>query len=329
MASLLKSNYNPTKIAAIIPCFNEAENLIPLYNAIKEELKCYQYEIVFVNDGSTDRTLDILKSIHATDDNVSYIDLSRNFGHQNALKAGLDNTFADCLITIDGDFQHPPNVISKLIEKWNEGFHVVNTQRIDTNHISVFKRITSVFFYRIINFISKDKLIRNGADFRLLDKKVVDIVRKMNENEPFLRGMISWAGFSQTCISFEADKRLYGKSKYSLRKMVSLSLKGITSSTINPLRLSSGIGFLFSIMSFIYGFYAIYLHFFTNQTILGWTSIIVSFLFITGLQFIMIGIIGEYVGKSFMQTKGRPGYIISESRFKIQETLTIGNTIQI
>lgn len=303
------------KVAIIIPCFNEEGNIIPFYNILKPIVEKYNHEVLFINDGSNDSTLNIIKQIAENDNNISFISLSRNFGHQNALKAGYDNADADCIICMDVDLQHPPKLIEQLIEKWREGYEVVYTIREDGTNTPLVKRITAKMFYCFLNYISKIELVPNTADFRLVDRKVLMAIRSFNEEDLFLRGLISWMGFKQHGIHYQVERRHHGKSKYPLRKMLSFSLKGVTSMSISPLRVSSIIGFFISGVSFLYGFYALYLHLFTKQTIQGWTSLIVSFLFITGLQFIMIGIIGEYIGKGFMEAKKRPNYIISEISF--------------
>ncbi|PIF45311.1 dolichol-phosphate mannosyltransferase [Chryseobacterium sp. 52] len=303
------------KISIIVPCFNEEENIDPFYTLLKSVVNKYHYEIIFINDGSTDQTLERIKEIAESDPNITYISLSRNFGHQNALKAGYDYADADCVVCMDSDMQHPPTVIDMLIEKWMDGYEVVYTIRNDGENVPFMKKMTAKLFYRFLNYISKIELTPNAADFRLIDRKVLLAIKSFNEENPFLRGLIAWMGYKQIGVEYQVEKRQFGNSKYPLKKMLSFSLKGITSFSISPLRVSSIIGFLFSGISFLYGFYAIYLHLFTQQTIQGWTSIIVSFLFVTGLQFLMIGIIGEYIGKGFMEAKKRPNYLVSETNF--------------
>ncbi|TCC90602.1 glycosyltransferase [Pedobacter frigiditerrae] len=304
------------KIAIIVPCFNEEDNIHPFYSLLKPIVDKYNHEIIFINDGSKDNTLNKLKQLATIDKNVTYISLSRNFGHQNALKAGYDYVDADCTICMDVDLQHPPKIIIQLIERWQEGNEVVYTIRNDGENIPLIKKITAKIFYLFLNYISKIELKPNAADFRLVDRKVLNAIKLFQEENLFLRGLIAWMGFKQCGVEYEVEKRIYGKSKYPFRKMLSFSMAGLTSFSVSPLRISSFIGFLFSGLSFLYGFYAVYLHIFTHQTVQGWTSLIVSFLFVTGLQFIMIGIIGEYIGKGFMESKKRPSYLISEDNFQ-------------
>jgi glycosyltransferase involved in cell wall biosynthesis len=300
------------KLCVIVPCYNEEENLLPFYNALKITVNKYDYKIIFINDGSTDNTLEVIKSIAGIDKNILYISLSRNFGHQNALKAGYDYADGDCVVCMDSDLQQPPSLIDGMIQKWKEGYEVVFTIRKDGNNVSFGKRMASKCFYKLLNFISKIKLTPNAADFRLIDRKVLKVIQSFNEENLFLRGLIAWAGFKQYGLEYTVDKRLHGESKYSFHKMFSLSLVGVTSFSISPLRLSSILGVVFSAFAFLYCFYALYIHLYTGRTVQGWTSLIVSFLFVTGLQFILIGIIGEYLGKGFIEAKKRPNYLISE-----------------
>lgn len=300
------------KLCVIVPCYNEDENLLPFYKVLLETVDKYNYTIIFINDGSSDDTLGILQSLSIANDRVNYLSLSRNFGHQNALKAGYDYAKGDCVVCIDADLQQPPHIIDNLIEKWQYGYDVVNTIRKDGAITSSFKKYTAKLFYRLLNYISKIELPPNSADFRLVDAKVLKVIQQFNEESIFIRGLIVWAGFKQFAIDYTVERRLHGESKYSLKKMISLSITGLTGFSISPLRLASVIGCMFSLFSFIYGIYAIIVHFTGNTTVPGWTSLIVSFLFITGLQFILIGIIGEYLGKSFMEAKKRPNYLVSD-----------------
>lgn len=302
----------PLKICVIVPCYNEEDNLPSFFEALRDVIKKYDHKIIFVNDGSTDGTLQKIKSIAAIDNNVFYLSFSRNFGQQNALKAGYDYADGDCTISIDADLQQPPAVIDTLIQKWQDGYEVVYTIRNDGHNTSFLKKITAKLFYKFLNYISKIELTPNVADFRLVDKKVLKVIKSFNEENIFIRGLIAWAGFKQIGVAYDVEKRLHGKSKYTFRKMLSLSLSGVTAFSISPLRIASFIGFIFSGMAFLYGFYALYVHWVVKATVPGWTSLIVSILFIMGLQFILIGIIGEYLGKGFMEAKKRPNYLISE-----------------
>ncbi len=301
------------KISIIIPCFNEDGNIDYIYNQVVNVINGCEYELIFVDDGSIDNTLDKIHAIAETDKRVRYISFSRNFGHQNAIKAGYDHSIGDCAISLDADGQHPVSLIPELIAKWRDGYDVVFTLRDDKKNTGIFKRLTAWFFYKIVNILSDTKVHPGASDFRLIDRKVIDELKKFSEESLFYRGLIPWLGFKQTGISYIPDKRNSGKTKYSLRKMISFASSGITSFSIKPLHLSIYLGFFFASMAILYGLYAIYVALFTNEAVIGWTSLIASIMFIGGLQFIIIGIIGEYLGKLFINNKKRPHYIISQS----------------
>lgn len=304
---------NDLKLSIIIPCFNEDKNIVYLYQALNKVLTTYQNcEIIFVDDGSTDHTVEVIKALIINDSRLKYISFSRNFGHQNALKAGLDLSTGDCVITMDADMQHPPDIIPKLIHKWQEGFDIVYTIRVREKGLSFFKKITSQLFYKMINLLSSTPIQEGASDFRLLDRKVVDEIKKLDENFLFIRGIVSWIGFNQTSVEFEPNERYSGTSKYSFKKMVHFATSGITSFSTVPLKMSIYIGFIMALMAFIYGFYIIYCALFTHKVVPGWSSVTTSVLFIGGLQLIMIGILGEYLGKLFIENKRRPNYIIKE-----------------
>jgi dolichol-phosphate mannosyltransferase len=303
-------------VSAVLPCFNEQDNVKAIYGSLTEVMKPYEtYELLFVDDGSTDSTLETIRTIAGTDANVHFISLSRNFGHQHALKAGLDHATGDCVISLDADMQHPPALIPKLIEKWQEGFDVVNTLRGEQKSLSASKKITSGLFYFLVNKLSSVEIKPGVADFRLLDRKVVDALKQFSENYIFLRGLIPWMGFRQTTIQFEPSERYAGKTKYSFVRMLRLALDGITSFSNRPLYLSIAIGSVIAGLAFLYGIYAVYVHLFTEDALPGWTSITASVLFIGGIQLIMLGIIGIYLGKLFIENKKRPNYIIRQKNF--------------
>jgi len=301
------------KISVVIPAFNEEGNITILTEKLLEILENYgNYEILFVDDGSKDNTLNVLRDLIKKNNNIRYISLSRNFGHQNALKAGLDHAKGDCVITMDGDMQHPPELIPEMVEKWLDGYDIVYTLRDDDNETSWLKRKTSNLFYRLMNRISDVHVEKGAADFRLLDSSVVDVLKEVKEYYLFFRGLTSWAGFRQIALHYKPNKRHSGETKYSIRRMIGFALTGITSFSLKPLRLSILLGTFFAFLAFLYGIYAIIMKFFTNQALPGWASVLVSVLFIGGFQLIVLGIIGEYIGKMFMESKHRPHYIIKE-----------------
>jgi dolichol-phosphate mannosyltransferase len=301
-----------SKISIIIPCFNEEGNINILAEKLQNILSEYKYEIIFIDDGSTDKSLQIIKEISFADDRIKYISFTRNFGHQNALKAGIDNASGDCVISLDADLQHPPELIPEMIKYWEENYDVVYTQRLDQKKESFFKKISSRIFYKIINKLSDVKIESGTADYRLINRNVIEVIKQIDDTDLFLRGLIPWSGFKSKKIVYTPNERFSGKTKYSIRKMFSLGLNGITSFSIKPLRISIFIGLIFSILAFLYVIFAVYKYFFTNDTVEGWTSMLASTMLIGGIQLIMLGIIGEYLGKLFMQSKKRPNYIIKD-----------------
>ncbi len=304
---------NNFKTSVIIPVFNEEGNIEILVKKITDILENhFDYELLFIDDGSTDNTLKIIKKLRKQNNKIYYLSFSRNFGHQNALRAGLDFATGDCVISMDGDLQHPPNIIPKLIGKWQEGNDIVYTIRQDNQRLSFFKRKTANIFYNIMNNFSDVKIKKGIADFRLLDRRVVEIIKTFEESNLFLRGMISWLGFRQYGIEYMPDERYHGKTKYTLKKMMKFAIDGITSFSIKPLRISTIFGYIMAAVAFIYGVYAIIIKLFTDRALSGWASVLVGILFIGGIQMIMIGILGEYIGKLFMESKKRPNYIIKE-----------------
>lgn len=300
-------------ISIIIPAYNEESNIAILLGKLVLALESYKYEIIFIDDGSTDNTLGIIAKIHHEMPNVHFISFSRNFGHQNALKAGIDYSNGDLIISMDADLQHPPYIIKEMIMKWEEGFDIVYTKRIEQPDLPLFKKLTSTFFYKTLNLLSDTSIDSGTSDFRLIDKEIANLIRHTTESNLFLRGFISWLGFKQYKIVFSPEKRHSGKTKYSFVKMLGFGLNGITSFSIKPLRLSIYLGLLVSSIAFVYAFYAIYIYFFTQKVVSGWTSVLASVLFLGGVQLFILGIIGEYLGKMFMNVKKRPDYIITNT----------------
>ena len=308
------SSQSNALISIIVPCYNEAGNIQILYQKISEQMEKLNvdYELIFVDDGSIDGTFEIIESMHKNNPKLKSIGFSRNFGHQAAIIAGLNYCKGDCVIMMDADLQHPPELIPEIISKWENGYDIVNTIREDTNDESLFKRFTSKGFYKLINVISKTKIEAGSADFRLLDRKVIDSFKEIGEYSIFIRGMINWVGFNSIQIKYKPNERFSGTSKYSLRKMISFALDGITSFSSAPLQISMVFGLFISLLSFIYMAYALYINFFTDRALEGWTSIIISILFIGGIQLISIGILGEYISKIFYEVKNRPRYLVSK-----------------
>lgn len=302
-------------ISIIVPVYNEEQNLEELYRRLSKVM--YEinetYEIVFVNDGSTDRSIAIMEYLNKIDNRVKVIDLSRNFGHEIAMAAGIDFVTGKAVIIMDADLQNPPEKIPEMIEKWKEGYEIVLTIREKNEDVGKFKRLTSIVFYKLLNKITDVKIAENSSDFRLLDKKVVEVLRSMEERTRFLRGLIKWTGFRQTSIKFIAPKRFAGETKYSFLKLLKLSFDGISSFSSFPLKIASGFGFFISFAGFLYALYAIYVKIFTNLAMPGWTSTIITVLVLSGVQLITIGIIGEYIGRIYDESKHRPLYVVAKN----------------
>jgi len=307
------------KISIVIPAHNEEGNVVLIHEKIKKvfsNLNGYDFEVIFVNDGSNDTTQDHLFELSKKYEEVKFIEFSRNFGHQSAVKAGVDHAFGNAVISMDGDLQHPPELIPKLVEKWEEGYDIVYTIRTYPVQISYFKRKSSDFFYYILASISDVNLTKGaGSDFRLLDKSAVEIMRNFKEDDLFLRGLTSWMGLRQAGVEFTALERKTGASSYNLKKMLKFAFTGITAFSVKPLYLAAYLGFGFSGFSVAaYILYVIYA-FIANTEISGWASLIMTIVFFGGVQLIILGIIGIYIGKTFKQVKERPNYIIRSKNF--------------
>lgn len=306
---------NTQKISILIPVYNEEGNIPIISEVIDTIFKNLEqdYEIIFVNDGSSDKSLSIIKEVAALNTSIKYISFSRNFGKDNALLAGFKYSDSDALVTIDADLQHPPELIPKMIALWQEGNDVVYTYREDRNeHTSSFNQFASRMFYKVLNSLSDVELEDGLADYRLLDRKVITTFNNLHEDRPFFRGLIKWVGFTQIGIPYKPDARKTGDSKYSNRQLLRLALTGITSFSTKPLLIAIYLGFVFSLLSILYIPYVI-ISIYQGWAISGWTSIIVTIAFFGGLQLMILGIIGLYLGKLFMQSKQRPHYIVKES----------------
>jgi dolichol-phosphate mannosyltransferase len=298
----------------VIPIYNEEDNILPLYQRLMKVLSSLDvsYEILFVDDGSTDGSAAQICELHRQNSQVAMVRFSRNFGHQAAVMAGLEHSRGDCVITLDGDLQHPPELLPQLIERWREGYDVVYTIRQVAKDTGWFKKVTSRLFYKLVNRLARVQIPEGASDFRLLDRRVVDTLKSLKEQDLFFRGLVPWMGFKQVGLSYQAEPRHAGVSKYSMAKMLGFAVSGVTDFSSVPLHLATFMGIAVAGLSFLYGTYVVLAWIFTDRVIAGWPSVIVSVLFLGGVQLISIGIIGEYIGRIFNEVKGRPRYIIQE-----------------
>lgn len=304
------------RISVVIPMYFEEEVVQECYTRTKKVLNTlnqYEHEIIFVNDGSKDRTLEILENISKHDNKVKVISLSRNFGHQAAVTCGLKYTTGDAVVIMDADMQDPPEVIEKMIKLWEDGNDVIYAQRKSREGETKFKLVTAKMFYRILNGLSDVEIPKDTGDFRLADRKVVDVINSLPEHNKFLRGLFSWVGFQQVPLEYERKERFAGKTKYPLRKMLKLASDGITSFSTKPLKILGILGIISVLVSILILIYALISYIFNlNQLTPGWTSLMVTITFLGGMQLLSIWLISEYIGKIYDESKGRPEYIIDK-----------------
>lgn len=305
-------------ISVVVPVFNEEGNINELYSRLVSAILkiTNNYEIIFVNDGSKDTSILLLKQLATNDENVFYINFSRNFGHQIAVSAGIKHVNARTIVIIDGDLQDPPELITELYETYQKGYDIVYAKRKERKGETFLKKITAKVFYRLLSKITSFEIPLDTGDYRLLDEKIVKALNNMPEQNKFLRGQIAWLGFKHTYVLFDRDSRRYGKTNYTYSKMISFALDGITSFSDKPLLWVSRAGFFISFLSFCVILLAIFSHFVLQQTITGWTSLIISTMFIGGVQLLSIGIIGEYISRINKNVQDRPLYIIEETNIK-------------
>ncbi|MBB3109805.1 dolichol-phosphate mannosyltransferase [Paenibacillus phyllosphaerae] len=298
----------------IIPMHNEEPVIEETYRRLKKVMGIadLSYELIFVNDGSTDRSAEIIMDYGYWDDTVKLVELSRNFGHQIAITAGMDYAQGNAVIIIDADLQDPPELILEMIAKWQEGFEVVYAKRVKRSGETWFKKGSASLFYRILRASTDISMVDTG-DFRLMDRKVVNELRKLPENNRFVHGLVSWVGFRQYAIEYEREERFAGETQYPLKRMLKLSMDGIASFSYKLLKLSGYAGMLLSGLGFVFLLYVLFLAIFTTETIKGWASLISIMLLFNGFVLLMLGVLGEYVGRIYDETKGRPLYIVSNT----------------
>ena len=303
------------KVSLLIPAYNEEETIPLLYNELNkavETISGYEFEIFFVNDGSSDNTLNILRNLQQIDSRVNYISFSRNFGKETAMAAGFDYVTGDAAVILDADLQDPPELIKEMIFHWEEGYDDVYAKRRSREGESWFKKFTSAAFYKVLQKMTKIPIQEDTGDFRLLDRRAIESLKKLREKQRYTKGMFSWIGFNKKEILFDRKPRAAGKTKWNYLKLFNLALEGVTSFTTSPLRISTILGILVSIFSIIYMFIVLIKSLIWKDPVKGYPSMMVTILFLGGVQLVSLGIIGEYVGRIFNETKYRPLYIIDE-----------------
>ncbi len=302
-------------ISVIIPVYNEENNISMLHERLRSVLDqlTNRYELIFVNDGSKDNSMPMIKALSKRHPEIKYIDLSRNFGHQVAVTAGLDKSCGDTVVIIDADLQDPPELIIDMYQKMKEGFQVVYAKRKRRQGESIFKLWTAKVFYRLLSRITSISIPVDTGDFRIMDKRIVQILREMPEKNKYLRGQISWIGFNQTYVEYERQQRNSGETGYTFRKMLRFALDGITGFSDLPLKIVTYFGFLVSIFAFLIMLYALYSRYIIQDYEPGWASLMIVILFIGGIQMIAVGIIGEYLSRMNNNIRNRPLYIIRDS----------------
>lgn len=301
------------KISLVIPVFNEEENLREFHKRITEVMsnESYEYNIIFVDDGSKDGSRAILNELSKKDYHVEAYLLSRNYGHQMAITCGLDNADGDAVISMDGDLQHPPELIPEMLRLWEQGYEIVQTKRLATEDAGLVKNITSSVYYKIINALSKVEITPGGSDFRLMDRIAVDAFKGYRERARFIRGLVNTLGFNVAELKFVAPARFAGQSKFNLSKMLNFALDGITAFSNVPLRWAFYLGIVLGFLSLIVLGHVLFVKFFTNDAVPGWATITVSILFFNAIQLMGIGILGEYIGRIFEEIKHRPLYLVA------------------
>ncbi|MDD6597027.1 glycosyltransferase family 2 protein [Anaerovibrio sp.] len=305
-------------ISIVVPVFNEEDNIEHFYESVCKVMESlpYDFELIYVDDGSKDRSREILHGLEKQDERVQSIFLARNSGHQLALTCGLDNADGDAVITMDGDMQHPPELIPVLLEKWEQGYEVVQTIRKTTEGVSAMKKLTSYYYYKLLNKLSNVHIQEGGSDFRLMDRVVVKAFRRYREHARFIRGMIGAMGFRQVQIEFVAPKRFAGVSKFSPRKMLNFAIDGVLAYSNLPLRLGLYIGTVSGIISLLLIIHVFVSKYVLDDAVAGWATLTACVLFFGGMQMIVLGILGEYLGRVFEEVKHRPLYLIARGKPK-------------
>jgi glycosyltransferase involved in cell wall biosynthesis len=300
-------------ISILIPCYNEAQSLpilIPKLEDLANNLKQYEWEFLCVNDGSKDNTLEVLRELRVVYNRINYIDLSRNYGKENAMLAGFDYVKGDCMVIMDADLQHPPHVIVQMLEKWEEGNDDVYASRLTRGKESWLRKKLSLLYYRILQRSTRLEVLPNVGDFRLLDRRCINALKQMRENNRYTKGMYCYIGFKKTYVTFETEDRIAGESSMNYKTLINLAIEGILSYTILPLRIATVIGVLTSLFAFIYMLVVFIKTLLYGDPVQGYPTMMIVILFLGGIQLLALGIMGEYVGRIFTETKNRPVYFV-------------------
>lgn len=303
------------KISIVIPCYNEEASLSLLYNELVKLMNShpnYAWEILMINDGSKDRTLEIIKDLRKKDNRICYIDLSRNFGKEKAMLAGFDYVTGDCMVIMDADLQHPPYIVNEMITKWEAGYDDVYAKRKSRGKEPWLRKQFSLLFYKILQKTPKIEILPNVGDFRLLDRKCIESLKQLRETERYTKGMYCWIGYKKTAVEFEQQDRQAGQSSWNFLNLLSLAIEGIVSFTTFPLKIATLIGIFTSLCAFIYMIYVIIKAILFGDPVSGFPTLLSIMLFLGGIQLLALGIIGEYIGRIFHETKRRPVYIVRE-----------------
>ncbi len=303
------------KISILIPCYNEEKSLTLLYPELLKLMDSqpnYEWELMFVNDGSVDGTLQELKRLRASDPRVNYVDLSRNFGKETAMLAGFDYVTGDCMVIIDADLQDPPSLIPEMLGYWEQGYEDVYARRQSRGRESWLRKRLSLLFYKLLQSSSRFDVLQNVGDFRLLDRRCINALKRMRESERYTKGMFSWIGFKKKEVVFDRGDRVAGSSSWNFRQLFSLAIDGITSFSNVPLRISTIVGFIVSMLAFVYMLYVFIKALIWGDPVQGYPSMVILLLFLGGIQLLSLGIIGEYIGRIYNETKNRPEYLVRE-----------------
>ncbi len=311
------------KVSILIPCYNEQESLPLMYDALCNLTKDsraleYEWEFLFINDGSKDGTLDILRSLHKSDSRVNYIDLSRNFGKENAMLAGFDYVTGDCTIIMDADLQHPPVVALDMLAKWEEGYEDVYAKRRTRGKEPWLRKRLSLLFYKILNKMSNVQMLQNVGDFRLLDRRCVEALKQMRESERYTKGLFCWIGYKKTDVEFDSGDRVAGETSWNMWKLFKFATKGVLSFSTSPLHLATWLGLLVSAVAFIYMLFVLVKTLIFGDPVAGFPTLLCVILLLGGIQLLCIGIIGEYVAMMFNETKNRPVYLVREHNGELE-----------